>query len=57
MVFVSYVFYFKKPDALIEKTTVSFLYSLVPNYESFVLDQGSYTKEREEIKHLTLEAH
>lgn len=40
---------------IVEKDTVALIHSLVPDYKKFVMDQVSYSKELEKIKHMTFE--
>jgi hypothetical protein len=42
-------------SAIVDQDAVAKLRQLVPDYETFITDQTSYTRELEKIKHLTFE--
>ena len=46
----------QKEDTLVDAEAISLIYSLIPDYESFVRDQISYAKELEKIKQLIFES-
>lgn len=52
----SHPHYLKRTNSeLIEKTTVSTILEMIPNYEKFIIDQIAYAQELEKIKHMTFE--